>query len=285
MPIQPNWSEINELRSSLRAPLLQVNQSEADEVKYVEYNFADRKRFPKTPEQVEITHLTDLQYGAKNFLKDKFKRHMDWLLSSPHRYVALGGDMIDAATILSVGSPFDNEMEPIEQVDGLVELLKPLKQEGRLLGYVGGNHERRTIKTFGDCGRLIARELQVPYSRGVQLIDVRFGKHQPFKLSLWHGGGAARTKGAKAQMLHRFMSQADSHCYMVGHLHDSLVLFDWRQQRVGGKIKLQKVAGVMSSSFLGYWNGYGEVAAMPPNEPLMARVILEEGGGWELTLR
>lgn len=280
-----DWKAIDRLRNQLVTPRLQINQQCDDEIKYVSYNFDDRKRFPRPPSQIELTHLTDLQYGAKVFQREKFIRYRDWILSSPNRFCVLGGDIIDAATVLSIANPYENTEEPIDQVDGVVRLLEPLAAKGRLLGYAGGNHERRTVKTFGDCGRLIARGLQVPYSRGVQLLDLHFGEHKPFKVSLWHGVGGARTKGAKAQMLHRFMGQADSDVYFVGHLHDALLLFDWRQSRVDGKIKLRKIAGIMSSSFCGYWSSYAEVAAMPPSDTMMGRVILYRDGGWETTMR
>lgn len=278
-----DWKKIDALHAALGAPGLRVNQAQDDEVKLVEYDF-NGKRFAGL-KQIELMHLTDLQIGSKSFQRARFIEYRTWILSQPNRFVFLGGDIIDAATVMSIASPYDNTGEPIDQVDEATALLQPLKDAGRLLGYVGGNHERRTIKTFGDCGRLIARSLEVPYSRGVQLIDIRYGKHRPFKVSLWHGGGSARTKGAKAQMLHRFMHQADSQLYMVGHLHDVVLLFDWRQQRIDGKIKLQKIAGVMSSSFQGYWNGYAEVFAMSPSDTMMARVILEPSGKWEVTLR
>jgi len=280
-----NWAQVDALRANLATPRLQVNQQHDDEVKLVEYDFFDKKRFPKPLSTVELVHLTDLQIGSKGFQRSKFLEYRGWLLDKPNRFVFLGGDIIDAATILSVASPYDNTKEPIDQVDEATELLRPLQKAGRLLGYVGGNHERRTIKTFGDCGRLIARVLEVPYSRGVQLIDIHYGEHKPFKISIWHGGGSARTKGAKAQMLHRFMHQADSHLYLVGHLHDVVLLFDWRQLRKGNKIKLQKIAGVMSSSFQDFWCSYAEVAAMSPSDTMMARVILEPSGSWEVTLR
>jgi hypothetical protein len=280
-----DWTKIDTLRASLATPRLRVNQAVDDEVKFIEYDFNDKKRFPRPPSQVELTHLTDLQYGSKNFQEDRFLAYREWMLASPNRFAFLGGDIIDAATVLSIASPYENNGEPIAQVRGICKLLEPLASRGRILGYVGGNHERRTAKTFGDSGSLIAERLQVPYSRGVQLIDIQFGDHKPFKVSLWHGCGSARTKGAKAQMVHRFMQQADSHVYLVGHLHDVVLLFDWRQQRTGGHIKLQKIAGIMSSSFQGYWNSYAEVAAMSPSDTMMARVILEHNGKWEVTLR
>lgn len=280
-----DWVEVDRLHDLLRAPRLRVSHAEENEVKLVEYDFDDRKRFPDHPSQIELMHLTDLQYGSKGFQRKRFLEYRAWILDSPNRFVMLGGDLIDAATILSVASPYENTEEPIEQVDGVVDIMKPLADAGRLLGYVGGNHERRTIKTFGDCGRVIARDLKVPYSRGVQLIDIKFGRHQPFKISLWHGGGSARTKGAKAQMLHRFMGQGDSQAYFVGHLHDVVVLFDWRQARIDGKIKLQKIGGVMSSSFQSFYNSYAEVAGMSPSDTMMGRLILDRKGGWEITLR
>ena len=237
------------------------------------------------PTLVELIHITDVQYGHQSFKPARFQEFSAWILESPHRFILLGGDLIDAATQFSVQSPYENKWEPSEQVLRLVEdLLMP--QRPRILGYVGGNHERRTAKGFGAAGRLIATLLGIPYSRGVQHIDVFYGEHQPFKVSLWHGGGSARTKGAKAQLLHRFMHQADSDVYLVGHLHDVVLLFDWRQKRLeNGKIDLVKYAGAMSSSFLEYWNTFAEEAGIPPTDTMMARIGLEPDGGWEVTLR
>jgi 3',5'-cyclic AMP phosphodiesterase CpdA len=255
-----------------------VLQREGKEEKLLRYDFS-----PERFRRVEIVHLTDLQIGSKNFLRKRFEEYCAWILSRPYRFIVLGGDIVDAATVLSVAMPHDNTGEPIDQIEEATELLQPLHR--RVLGYVGGNHERRTIKTFGDCGRLIAGNLEVPYSRGVQLIDVHFGDHHPFKISLWHGIGGAGTKGTLAQKLHRFMGKGDSHAYFMGHHHHAIILPDYRQQRQGNRIKLQKIMGIASSSFQGYWNGYAEVAGLSPFDVMMGRVILEPDGKWEVTLR
>lgn len=249
------------------------------QVKYVTVRFDEAEH-----ETVELMMMTDLQYGHRAFKADRFNQYRDWILSKPNRFVFLGGDIIDAATKLSVGDPHDNSCAPDRQVEGVLTLLKPLA--GRILGYVGGNHERRTQTTYGDSGRVIATWLKLPYSAGFQFFDIHFGKHRPFKVTMHHGTGSAQTKGAKAQMLHRLMQKGDSQVYLCGHLHDVVVLYDWRQHRAPDKtIQLQKIAGVMSSSFLDYWNTYAEVAGLAPSDTLMGRIVLDPAGGWELTLK
>ena len=250
------------------------------EAKYVTWRFSPRGR-----ESLEILHFTDVQFGHVECRVHRVKEYIQWILSEPNRYVLFGGDMIDAGHIFSPGQPWEQICEPQGQVYQFCELFAPLRP--RILGYVGGNHERRTIKTFGDAGLLIASLLQIPYSSGKQFIDIHYGKHAPFKISLWHGGGAARTAGAKMQMLHRFMHEADSQVYLVGHLHDAMVKFDWRIVRKEGcnDIHMQKTCGVMSSSFLSHWGTYAEVAGLSPNDILMGRIVLEPSGKWEVTLR
>lgn len=248
-----------------------------DESKYVTVNFGTKFK------TIEILHITDVQFGHIMCNVPRFRIYRDWLLAKPNRFTVWGGDMIDAAHALSVASPYTNTVEPQQQVYQFVREAMPMRH--RIIGYVGGNHERRGEKTFGDLGHLIASMLRIPYSAGKQLIDIHYGEHKPFKISLWHGGTGSRTKGAKMQMLHRFMHQGDSHVYFVGHLHDVLMTFDWREKREKQRITLEKYAGMMSSSFLEYWGSYAEVMGLAPSDTMMWRVILEPGGHWECTIR
>lgn len=280
-----DWDRIDALREVMSAPRLRVAHAEGEQVKRVCYDFRDRKRFPKKPETIELIHLTDLQVGAKNFIRKRFLDYRDWMLSVPNRFGLLGGDLIDSATVISIGSPYDNTKEPRGQVKEVVELLRPLADAGRILASVGGNHERRTRPTYGDSGAEIAERLNIPYSSGVQLIDIHYGKHAPFRISLTHGKGNPRTKGAIAQMLDRFMGQHDSQLYFMGHVHNPLVLPGWRMRRQRKRLKLEKIMGVVSSSFLSYWNSYAEESYLSPSETMMGRAVLEPDGHWELTLK
>ena len=249
-----------------------------DELKYVTLT-VDPEEF----DRIEILHITDTQYGHLSCNVPVLIEYRDWVLAKSNRFVLFGGDMVDAATAISIASPYENTEEPQGQVYRFVELMMPLRH--RVLGYVGGNHERRSAKTFGDLGHLIATLLKVPYSSGKQFIDINYGEHKPFKISLWHGGSGSKTKGAKMQMLHRFMVQGEAQCYFVGHLHDAMMTFDWRERRDKGKIRLEKFAGVMSSSFLEHYGTYAEVAGMAATGTMMWRLVLESNGHWELTAR
>ena len=260
---------------------LETSMHFGDQAKYVTATFNPKKY----KDGIEILHITDVQYGHLSCNVKKFIEYRDWVLAKPNRFTFFGGDMIDAATAMSVASPYENTDEPQEQIYRFCELAMPMRH--RVLGFVGGNHERRGAKTFGDLGHLIATLLKIPYSSGKQFVDIHYGKHQPFKNSLWHGGSGSKTKGAKAQMLSRFMAQGDSQLYWVGHLHDVLVLGEVRERRDpdGSAMKMEKFAGVMSSSFLEHYGTYAEVAGMSPNDCQMWRLILTPDGHWEMTLR
>jgi len=249
------------------------------ESKYVSLAL-DAKKF----KQVELLHVTDVQYGHKRCRVHRVREYRDWILAKPNRFMLWGGDMIDAWVLGAPGQAHENVMDPQGQVYKFCEMWAPARH--RILGYVGGNHERRGLKGFGDLGALIATILRIPYSAGKQLIDIHYGFHEPFKICLWHGTGSARTMGAKAQMVHRSMQTGDSQLYLAGHLHSALILFDWRTSRAKNlDVHIDKIAGAMSSSFLSHWGGYAEVAGMSVSDVMMARTLLDPDGGWEITAR
>ncbi len=257
---------------------LDTSMHYGDESKYVTCRFDPRKF-----STIELLAITDVQFGHLYCNEARYDEYLDWILAEKNRFVFLLGDLIDAATAISIASPYENTVEPQGQVFRFIE--RTMRIRHRVLGYVGGNHERRGVKTFGDLGRLISALLEVPYSSGKQFCDIYYGEHVPFRNSLWHGRGASITKGAKAQMLHRFMAQGDSQAYWCGHLHDGIILFDWREKRQKTRIKLEKLCGMMSTSFLEHFGTYAEVAGLTGTDTMMARVILYPNGHWELTAR
>jgi len=236
-------------------------------------------------ETLEILQMTDIQFGHKACDVETLNKYLAWILSQENRYIPFGGDMVDAGHVQSNGSPFEQVGDPQEELWRFCELFAPIRH--RVLGYVGGNHERRAIPTFGDIGKSIATILELPYSPGKQHIDIIFGDHKPFKISMWHGGGSGQTKGSIANGLVKFMNQAYSQLYLLGHLHQAMVVQESREVRgKNGKMVQQKIVGARGSSFLKHYGTYAEVVmGANPQTIQMPRAVLERNGHWELTLR
>lgn len=256
------------------------------ETKWIQWDFSAAKF--KT---LEILQITDVQYGHITCKVDRVIEYRDWVLAKPNRYMVWTGDNIDSATMQSKGTTWENTGTPQQQLFEFCKLWAPARH--RILGYVGGNHERRTLTTFGDLGITIAALLQVPYSRGKQLIDIQFGEHRnlgkkglhPFRISQWHGAGGARTKGTVAQVLSRFASDGDSQLYLMGHLHQAMIIPMFKERRGEKGIRAVKCIAAMGSSFMDLWGGYGEVSGYGPGDVIMPRCVLDADGGWEVTLR
>lgn len=247
-------------------------------------------RWELTPKEVqsdtiELVQITDVQFGHVCCKYERVQEYRDWILDAPNRFMLWTGDMVDAWAMWSPGRAFEQLGDPQSQVLRFVETWAPARH--RILGYVGGNHERRALPGFGDLGVLIATLLKIPYSNGRQAIDLYFGKHKPFQISLWHGVGGARTKGTVAQILHRFMSVGDSSLYLMGHVHQPLILPVWREERdpLRQRIRARKVIGAVGSSFMETYGSYAEVAGFGASDVLMARAVLDVNGGFELTLK
>ena len=262
------------------APKVAESMIIAGEARYLSWDFT-HVDIP----QLELLQLTDLQYGHKQCKVSKLQDYIDWVLSEPQRYVVLGGDLVDAGHSQSKGSPFEQIGDPQTEIWSLCEILAPVRH--RIIAYTGGNHERRSIPTFGDIGKTIATILKVPYSPGKQHIDIKFGEHKPFKISMHHSGpGGGGTVGALANSLGRLMSQGDSQLYLCGHLHRAMVLTDFREFRANGEMKLQKIVGARGSSFLGSYGTYSEVImCSSPQAVMMPLTTLEKNGHWAVNIK
>lgn len=249
-----------------------------EQTKYVSWDF------PDTLPQIQVIQITDVQFGHVMCKYSRVIEFRDWVLAEPTRFMVWTGDMIDAWAAWSPGRPYEQIADPQTQVFKFCETWAPARH--RVLGFVGGNHERRAIPAFGDLGILLATLLKIPYSNGKQHIDLYYGKHKPFKITQWHGRGGARTKGTVAQTLHRFAQDGDSQLYLMGHLHQPLVMPFWKERRgANQKIVMQKCIAALGSSFMDTYNTYAEVAGFGGHDVLMPCAELEPNGKWQMSLR
>lgn len=235
-------------------------------------------------DSLEILQITDVQFGHKQCREEVLQEYLAWVLSEENRFIVLGGDLVDAGHKTSKGSPFEQIGDPQTEVWRLCKLLAPVRH--RILGYVGGNHERRSIDQFGDLGRGIAMILRLPYSPGNQRINIHFGNHKPFKIAMHHGNGGGQTLGSITSNLERFTFKGDANWYLLGHLHTPVTILKCRETTDETGVKCTKVIGSRGSSFLGYYGTYAEVI-MNSSPQLIAMPLarLERSGKWSVELR
>lgn len=274
---------LQRLMEMLEPDVLEINTAVHKDAESKQVNIDFPESLIKQWPCLELIQIGDVQFGHKDCKIPRVREYRDWVLAKPYRFVLFTGDMIDAAHAFTPGSPWDNIFGAQSQVYQFCQIFAPMRH--RILGYVGGNHERRGIPVFGDLGILLATMLKVPYSGGRQYLNLRFGKHQPFRILLWHGHPRARTKGALAQIIDRFMQIGNAQLYLTGHNHQAMIIPSYREVSEHGRIRLEKVIGASCTSFLETYGSYGEFMGFGAYDVLMSRGILEKDGKWELTVR
>jgi hypothetical protein len=235
-------------------------------------------------DSLEVLFLSDVQFGSINCRVDKFIEYRDWLLQAPNRYCFFGGDMVDAWRLGSPGSGYDNFFTPESQFYKFCEMVAPIRH--RVLGSVGGNHERRALAGGIDLGSLIATALEIPYSAGGQAISLHFGAHKPFRAYIWHGRGAARTAGARVNMTLSAVPNDDAQVYFSGHIHWAHVYAGWhaRRNEAKNRVEHEKYYVVSAASFLDFYGGYGEVAGMTYSGLMMPVLEIYADGRYRVRL-
>lgn len=233
----------------------------------------------------------DEQLGHVTCDEARVIKDIDWVEKNPQCLVFLLGDAIDSATKTSPGSINENKIPPMRQVEAYVDLHKRIAN--RIIGYVGGNHERRIDKALDDGGaavRLIAKGLssdghKIPYSGGLLMIDVCWRGHQ-WTFTLFHGAGASVTPGSKIQRMQRNMLLTDSLINLSGHLHEEAKTVRRYEKRMpDGSIKIVKQIALQCGTYLKYIGSYGETGGMPPVGPDMIVIELFDDGNYKDTFK
>jgi len=83
----------------------------------------------------------------------------------------------------------------------------------------------------------------------------------------------------------RFANEGDSQLYLMGHLHQPMIIPFWKERRTPTGVTASKTIAALGSSFMETWGSYGEVGGYGLNDVLMPRCVLDTKGGWEVTLR
>lgn len=109
-----------------------------------------------------IVVLSDIHEGINN--RGYFKEIIDFILNIDNCYVIIGGDSINSTTKTSKGNTTEEWCSGDEQIYKLVEDLRPLVENGRIIA-IGedGNHNSRIYNdTYISPNKMIAVLLGIP---------------------------------------------------------------------------------------------------------------------------
>lgn len=232
-------------------------------------------------EDIYIIPLSDVHIGEKGFneklLDDIIKR----VKETNNLYVMLLGDLINNGTKTSKSDVYHEVMTPHEQVNYIVDKLKPIKN--KILGMVSGNHEDRTARDSGvDLSNVIADFLDLPYDSASVTYQVRHGKFGSGKnnyvIYTTHGFGGGATKGAKSNKLLKLSELCIADLYVMGHIHDIITFKDaiYVPDTRHDKIILKERTYLSTGSCLEY-GGYAEKMLLRPGSSGFPLIHLNKG--------
>ena len=193
-------------------------------------------RLPNAPE-VKLYFIGDLHAGAIEANTKGWDSFVHTVLSEPHSYLCILGDMMNNATRSSVSNVFDDAMSmyprPREQKKYLVNSLAPLTE--RILCIVPGNHEGRSTKDADDeplydvACKLDLEDVYRPniafmkLSIGGRSDGDKFKPMQVYTVAVTHGAGGGIYTGATVNRNERFAYVLDVDILAVGHTHKGTV--------------------------------------------------------------
>ena len=237
---------------------------------------------PRELESVELHTFADEHLGDMCCDVKRLLQRIEYVKNTPNAYCILNGDIIDNATKTSVGSVYDQDLNPMEQLQKAVEIFDPIKD--KIICITHGNHENRTYKNEGiNLSSLLARQLGLHdrYTPTSAVLFIRLGEHEKgFKETngsgkvrkicysgyVLHGSGGGRKEGGKVNRLADMASIIDCDFYIHSHTHLPIIMkqafhrIDLRNSTVALVTKLF----VNTSANLGY-GGYGEYGEFKPS--------------------
>ena len=216
----------------------------------------------KGKEYAEVVFLGDIHLGSKQCDVKRFLRMVDYC-NKNNLYVFLMGDLIEMATRDSIGSAvYEQEYIGQDQVEKMLDILKPLADKKLILGLLNGNHEERVYKATGiDVSKMFARELNVPYLGNACWNQFRVGSESYAIYSL-HGRTGARFDGTTLLAIERISASFFADVVIMGHSHKCVSSVVLMQKVYRGQVKEHKKHLVVTGSYLKYDGGYAQTAGM-----------------------
>lgn len=206
--------------------------------------------------------IADVHLGSPECELDEFVQFLAKIRREPDSYICIVGDLLNNATRSSVSNVYHETMPPSVQVDFAAELLAPVA--GKILGAVGGNHERRSRKEvdldplYEVMCLLRKPELYRPNMAFVRLRLTNGKAKDTYGIMLTHGKSLAKRN--------KFVSIVEGiDAAIVAHTHTPDVLMPSRIRfTVKNNVEVHEVVSLTACSWLKP-GGYSLSGMYPPH--------------------
>lgn len=234
---------------------------------------------PDTWPVIQLAPLYDVHLGHSQHDKTMFARHLRWIRETPNVLTWNGGDLIENASKMSVGSGvYEQEITPQNQLVSSVLQVAPIAH--KILFSLPGNHEDRTDMMGFSVASWIATLLEVPYFPDYVFCTIKW-RGNNFHVLAHHGAGGAQTAGAQRMAARKDIAWAKPFdLFWTGHLHNANVdvLHQTDVDQRTGRYQERNGLIMISPSYLKYFGTYAAKKRYPPGTRGMGTVILHADG-------
>lgn len=226
-------------------------------------------RLNKKNQAVQIYPIGDIHVGSSNFNKDYFEYMLEkFKKASDKKIIYLLGDLCECASKRVGASAYNQVMKPDEQIEYIIDSLKPFKKYIR--GCVIGNHEARLRKEFDfDFMKIISSALGVQY--GNEIYDTFEINKQPYTVYGNHGTKTSQQQHLMMGVVERQTSHIDANLYLYGHAHYSNSWSKLVKDNNGYKRKHYCLTG----HYLDYEGSYAEEMMLKPSLPSFSTIAID----------
>lgn len=227
---------------------------------------------------IEILNLGDVHLGDAACDRKMFQKHIDYIAENENVYWVSTGDILNVSLRKGRFSSIYHAMTFDEEFELFAKMIAPIAH--KCLGFVGSNHHFRIENEVGlNIDEMVERECGLPYLGDVGVIKVTCGKVSYF-ITMFHGIGHGKTKGAKANGLERLSHMIpSSDIYMQGHTHTYISFVNEIPyiDRKRNKMTYFNSLHVNTGHYLDWEDSYAPKLGLSPAPKGAARIRLKAG--------
>jgi len=221
---------------------------------------------PNKGSRAQVCAWGDIHLGAKTCDYEAAQATIDMCIKKGI-YVLGMGDYLECATRYSVGAGiYEQTMSIQDQMEMLVETLRPVKEAGLLLGIHSGNHCGRITKETGlNIVTIMCQQLGTRYLNHAAYHLWKVGK-QSYTGHSTHGSAGSRLPYTRIKAALDVFRYCDTELVLYGHLHglDHMTSLYSAVNKARKKVESRARHAILTGSYLRYSGSYAEKKNLCP---------------------